>query len=170
MIANGEYKEAIRLIKDRIPLPSSIGRVCPHPCEKACRRQLVEEPISIAWLKSFAGDMDRASKDPYMPPCAPNTGKRVAVIGGGPGGLTAANFLRRKGHAVTVYDAMPHMGGMLRYGIPQYRLPKEIVDEEVASIAALGVEMKNNIRIGTDITLDQLRAENDAVVVARGPA
>lgn len=168
MIANGEYKEAIRLIKDRIPLPSSIGRVCPHPCEKACRRQMVEEPISIAWLKSFAGDMDRASKDPYMPPCAPNTGKRVAVIGGGPGGLTAANFLRRKGHAVTVYDAMPHMGGMLRYGIPQYRLPKEIVDEEVASIAALGVEMKNNVRIGTDITLDQLRAENDAVVVAIG--
>lgn len=168
MIANGEYKEAIRLIKDRIPLPSSIGRVCPHPCEKACRRQLVEEPISIAWLKSFAGDMDRASKDPYMPPCAPNTGKRVAVIGGGPGGLTAANFLRRKGHAVTVYDAMPHMGGMLRYGIPQYRLPKEIVDEEVASIAALGVEMKNNIRIGRDITLNQLRGENDAVVVAIG--
>lgn len=168
MIANGEYKEAIRLIKERIPLPSSIGRVCPHPCEKACRRQMVEEPISIAWLKSFAGDMDRASKDPYMPPCAPNTGKHVAVIGGGPGGLTAANFLRRKGHAVTVYDAMPHMGGMLRYGIPQYRLPKEIVDEEVASIAALGVEMKNNIRIGTDITLDQLRAQNDAVVVAIG--
>lgn len=168
MIANGEYQEAIRLIKERIPLPSSIGRVCPHPCEKACRRKLVEEPISIAWLKSFAGDMDRASKDPYVPPCAPDTGKRVAVIGGGPGGLTAANFLRRKGHEVVVYDAMPNMGGMLRYGIPQYRLPKEIVEQEVSSIAALGVTMENNVRIGTDVTLDQLRAENDAVVVAIG--
>ncbi len=123
MVANGEFKEAVKRVKDTFPLPSSIGRVCPHPCETACRRQMVEEPISIAFIKSFIGDKDLASGHPYMPECEEATGHTVAVIGGGPAGLTAAYQLRRKGHDVTIYDAMPKMGGMLRYGIPEYRLP-----------------------------------------------
>ena len=168
MIANGEYKEAIKLIKDKIPMPASIGRVCPHPCEKACRRQNVEEPISIAWLKSFAADMDLKSDDVFKPEVAEATGKKVAVIGGGPGGLTTAYYLKIMGHDVTVYDAMPNMGGMLRYGIPQYRLPKEVVEREVQEIASIGVKLQNNVRIGKDITLEELRNSNDAVVVAIG--
>ena len=168
LIAEGKFKEAVELVKDRVPLPASIGRVCPHPCETACRRQLVEEPISIAFLKSFAADKDLHSGDKFMPEVAKNTGKTVGIIGGGPGGLTAAYFLAVKGHKVTIYDAMPKMGGMLRYGIPQYRLPKEVLDMEIQSIAELGVEMKNNIRIGSDISLDDIRKKHDAVIVAVG--
>ncbi len=168
LIAEGKYKEAVALVKDRVPLPASIGRVCPHPCETACRRRLVEEPISIAFLKSFAADMDLKSGDKFMPETAESSGKSVGIIGGGPAGLTAAYFLAIKGHKVTVYDAMPKMGGMLRYGIPQYRLPKEVLDMEIASIAELGVEMKNNIRIGKDITLDEIKSAHDATLVAIG--
>ena len=167
-IAEGKFKEAVALVKEKLPLPASIGRVCPHPCEKACRRQLVEEPISIAYLKSFAADEDLKSGDKFMPEVAESTGKTVGIIGGGPAGLTAAYFLSAKGHKVTVYDAMPQMGGMLRYGIPQYRLPKEVLDEEIASISELGAEFKNNVRIGKDITLDEVRSRHDAVLVAIG--
>ena len=168
LISQGKFKEAVALVKDRVPLPASIGRVCPHPCETACRRKLVEEPISIAFLKSFAADEDLKSGDKFMPEIAESTGKSVGIIGGGPAGLTAAYFLAVKGHKVTVYDAMPKMGGMLRYGIPQYRLPKEVLDMEIASIAELGVEMKNNVKIGTDITLDEIRNAHDATLVAIG--
>ena len=167
-IALGNDKEAVRIIKDKIPLPASVGRVCPHPCESDCRRQLVEQPLSIAFLKAFAADNDMKSADPFKPEVAAATGKRVAIVGGGPAGLTAAYQLAVKGHAVTVFDMMPEMGGMLRYGIPEYRLPKAVLAAEVAAIAALGVEMKNNVNIGTDITLDALRAEFDAVLVAVG--
>ncbi|MBQ8576315.1 MAG: FAD-dependent oxidoreductase [Clostridia bacterium] len=168
LIAEGKFKEAVALVKDRVPLPASIGRVCPHPCETACRRKLVEEPISIAFLKSFAADEDLKSGDKFMPEIAESTGKTVGIIGGGPAGLTAAYFLTVKGHKVTIYDAMPKMGGMLRYGIPQYRLPKEVLDMEIASIAELGVEMKNNIKIGTDITFDEIKSAHDATLVAIG--
>lgn len=168
LISQGKFKEAVALVKDRVPLPASIGRVCPHPCETACRRKLVEEPISIAFLKSFAADEDLESGDKFMPEIAESTGKSVGIIGGGPAGLTAAYFLAVKGHKVTVYDAMPKMGGMLRYGIPQYRLPKEVLDMEIASIAELGVEMKNNVKIGTDIALDKIRNAHDATLVAIG--
>ncbi len=168
LIANGEYTEAVRLIKEKIPLPSSIGRVCPHPCEKQCRRQFVDEPVSIAFLKSFASDMDMASAAPYTPSVEPDTGKTVAVVGGGPAGLTAAYFLRRQGHSVTVLDAMPKMGGMLRYGIPEYRLPKSLLDKEIQQIADLGVEMRNNVNIGRDTTVEALRAEYAAVILAAG--
>lgn len=168
LIANGEFDSALKLIKDKIALPASIGRVCPHPCEKACRRALVEEPINIAQLKAFAADMDRKSGNPYAPSIEPETGKTVSIIGGGPGGLTAAFFLRRKGHRVKVYDMMPHMGGMLRYGIPEYRLPKQIIDAEVKMIENLGVEMINNIKIGKDVTFDEIKKSSDAVVVAVG--
>ena len=123
LAANMEYREGLKLIKEQLPLPTCIGRVCPHPCETACRRQLVEEPISIAYLKSFLADIDLASDDVFMPELGEPTGKKVAIIGGGPGGLSAAYFLRVAGHEATIYEQMPEMGGMLRYGIPEYRLP-----------------------------------------------
>lgn len=166
-IARGDDKEAVRIIKERLPMPACIGRVCPHPCEDGCRRQMVEESISIAYLKYFAADRVIQAGG-YLPPKAAATGKRVGIIGGGPGGLTAAYYLSLKGHRVTVVDAMPQMGGMLRYGIPEYRLPKRVLDEEVAEIASLGVEMKNNFRIGTDVTFEEFKNSYDAVVLAIG--
>lgn len=168
LIANGEYEEAARVIKEKVPIPASIGRVCPHPCEKKCRRQYVDEPISLAALKSFAADMDMASENAFIPTPAPSTGKKVAIAGGGPAGLTAAYFLRLAGHEVTIYDAMPKMGGMLRYGIPEYRLPKRVLDAEIRQIEALGITFKNNTKIGTDVTLADLQDANDAVLIAAG--
>ncbi len=167
LIANGEYDSAIKLIKNKIPLPASIGRVCPHPCEKACRRKNVEEPINIAQLKAFAADID-LNKDSYLPDVMVRTGKKVAIIGGGPAGLTAAYYLNIMGHSVTVYDMMEKMGGMLRYGIPQYRLPKEVLDKEIAIIEKSGVKLVNNVKLGKDFTIESLKAENDAVIVAVG--
>ncbi len=166
-IAMGNDREAVKIIKDKLPLPASIGRVCPHPCETACRRTKVEEPISIAFLKYFAADRVLAD-NPYVPEAAPASGKSVAVVGGGPAGLTAAYYLALKGHGVTVYDAMPKMGGMLRYGIPEYRLPKKVLDAEIAEIESVGVKLVNNVKIGKDITLDELRKQNGAVLVAIG--
>lgn len=166
-IAQGDYHKAMEIVKEKLPLPASIGRVCSHPCEKQCRRGLVEAPISIAQLKAFAADRDLEC-DTYRAQCAPESGKRVAVVGGGPAGLTAAYFLRRKGHAVTVLDAAQKMGGMLRYGIPAYRLPKPVLDREIEEIAAAGVVMQNGARLGVDITLEQLRSDYDAVILAVG--
>ncbi|MFA5527434.1 MAG: molybdopterin-dependent oxidoreductase [Peptostreptococcales bacterium] len=168
LIANGEYAESNKLIKDKIPLPASIGRVCPHPCETACRRQLVDEPIAIAYLKRFAADVDLETDNPFIPEMKPDTNKRVAVIGGGPSGLSAAYYLRMKGHDVTVMDAMPKMGGMFRYGIPEYRLPKEIVDQEISLISKMGAKLINNVKIGRDITLESLKEDYDAVYIAIG--
>ncbi|MDR2087879.1 MAG: FAD-dependent oxidoreductase [Clostridiales Family XIII bacterium] len=168
LIANGRFEEAIELIKEKIPLPASIGRVCPHPCEDKCRRGLVEEPISIAWLKRFAADMDLDGDDPFMPEIDPETGKSVAIVGGGPYGLSLAYFLRRRGHAITVFDAMPKLGGMLRYGIPEYRLPKAVLDDEIERIERMGVELAPNTRIGTDIDFESLRSEFDAVCIGIG--
>lgn len=167
LIANGKFDEALKLIKDRIPLPASIGRVCPHPCEKACRRGKVEEPINIAQLKFFAADLDLKG-DSYLPECKPSTGKKVAIVGGGPAGLSAGLYLRTLGHEVTVFDMMDKMGGMLRYGIPQYRLPKEILDAEISLIEKTGVRLVNNCKFGKDITLDMLKSVNDAVILAPG--
>lgn len=167
-IAEGDDREAVRIIKEKLPLPASIGRVCPHPCESECRRALVEEPMSIAFLKYFAADNDLNSENPYKPQVAPSTGKTVAIIGGGPAGLTAAYFLAIKGHKVTIFDAMPKMGGMLRYGIPEYRLPKAVLDKEISLIEDLGVELKNNVKIGTDISFDHIKAQFDATLIAIG--
>ena len=167
-IALGNDREAVKIIKEKVPLPASIGRVCPHPCETNCRRGLVEQPLSIAYLKAFAADNDLASANPYKPETAKASGKKVAVIGGGPAGLTAAYQLAVLGHVVTIFDMMPEMGGMLRYGIPEYRLPKAVLAKEVKAVADLGVTMKNNVKVGTDVTLESLRAEFDAVLVAVG--
>ncbi len=167
-IALGDDREAVRIIKDKIPIPASIGRVCPHPCESHCRRGLVEEPLSIAYMKAFAADNDLKSSDTFVPVCNEKTGKKVSVIGGGPAGLTAAYYLCISGHDVTVYDAMPEMGGMLRYGIPEYRLPKSVLAKEIALIEKLGVKMVNNTKIGKDISFEQIKSESDAVLIAVG--
>lgn len=167
LIANGEYEAALKLIKNKVSLPASIGRVCPHPCETACRRGKVDEAINIAQLKAFAADMDLNS-DSYLPKKNAPTGKKIAIIGGGPAGLTAAYRLAVSGHEVTVYDMMEKMGGMLRYGIPQYRLPKEVLDKEIAIIEKLGVKMINGVKLGKDFTVASLKAQNDAVIVAVG--
>ncbi|MBQ5629962.1 MAG: FAD-dependent oxidoreductase, partial [Ruminococcus sp.] len=127
----------------------------------------VEEPINIAQLKAFAADMDLKS-DSYVPECKPASGKTVAIIGGGPAGLTAAYYLTIMGHSVTVYDMMDKMGGMLRYGIPQYRLPKEVLDKEIAIIEKAGVKLVNNVKLGRDFTIKSLKEQNDAVIVAVG--
>ena len=167
-IALGNDKEAVRLIKEKIAVPASIGRVCPHPCENDCRRQFVESPLSIAYLKAFTADKDMASDDPFKPTVAPANGKKVGIIGGGPAGLNAAYQLAVRGYAVTVMDMMPEMGGMLRYGIPEYRLPKAVLAAEIKQIEALGVVMCNNVKVGKDVTLEELRASYDAVLVAVG--
>lgn len=168
LIANGEMEEAIKLIKEKIPLPGAIGRVCPHPCEDACRRKLVDESISIAWLKRFASDTDIMGEDPFMPDIAEDTGKRVAIVGGGPLGLSAAYFLRQLGHDITIYEAMPKFGGMLRYGIPEYRLPKEELDMEIDLIERMGIDMIPNTKIGVDISFEALRKEYDAILLGIG--
>ncbi len=168
LIANGQHEQALELIKDKIPLPASIGRVCPHPCEEACRRKLVEEPINIAQLKRFAADVNINSKNPLIAKIKKDTGKKVAIVGGGPGGLSAAYFLRQEGHNVSVFDAMDKMGGMLRYGIPEYRLPKAVLDCEIEMIEKMGVNMVNNVKIGEDITLEFLQKNYDAVIIAVG--
>ena len=167
LIANGEYDSAIRLIKNKISLPASIGRVCPHPCESACRRKNVDEAISIAQLKAFAADVD-LNGEKYIPEKSAPTGKRIAIIGGGPAGLTAAYKLAIMGHEVAIYDMMEKMGGMLRYGIPQYRLPKEILDKEISIIESLGVKMNNGFKLGREISIEGLKSVYDAVIVAVG--
>ena len=166
-IAKGDDLKAVQIIKNDLPLPASIGRVCPHPCEEACRRQNVEEPISIAFLKYAAADRVLANGG-WIPKKANATGKKVGIIGGGPAGLTAAYYLALAGHDVTIVDAMPKMGGMLRYGIPEYRLPKAVLDAEIAEIASLGIKMENNKKLGVDFQLNDFRTQFDATIVAVG--
>ncbi len=168
LIANGEFDEALKLVKEQLPLPGCIGRVCPHPCEDACRRELVEEPIAIAWQKRFISDMDMKKEEMFIPNLDAPTGKRVAIVGGGPAGLTAAYFLAVKGHDVTIYDMMPQMGGMLRYGIPEYRLPKDVLDKEIGVIEKMGVELINNSKAGKDFTVTGLKKDFDSVFVGIG--
>ena len=167
-IAEGRFADAVSTVMETFPLPASIGRVCPHPCEKACRRRLVEAPISIAQLKYFAADKAREEGTLRAPKVAGPTGKKVGIIGGGPAGLTAAFKLAQWGHSVTVYDQMPEMGGMLRYGIPAYRLPKDVLKAEADAIAALGVTFVNDFKIGRDAEFSKLRGWFDAVIVANG--
>ena len=168
LIANGEYGEALELVKDKIPLPASLGRVCPHPCEEECRRGLIDEPVSIQWLKRFAADQDLGDIDRFIPEVGEDTGKSVAIIGGGPMGLSAAYFLRQMGHAVTVFESMPKAGGMLRYGIPEYRLPKEVLDDEIMTIEMMGAEIITNTKVGVDIPFQTIYDEYDAVLLGIG--
>ena len=168
LVANKQYIESLKLIKEKLPLPACIGRVCPHPCEKACRRQHVEEPISIACIKTFAADYDLNTGAPYIPELKPATGKKVAVVGAGPAGLSAAYYLLVDGHEVDIFEAMPKPGGMLRYGIPEYRLPKNVVDAEVAIIEEMGANINYVVKVGEDISLEYLQDKYDAVFLGIG--
>ena len=161
----GEFLESLKIIKERIPLPMSIGRVCPRFCEKECRRNVYGKPVAINEFKRLAADL---YYDEYMEELPPETGKRVAVVGAGPAGLSTAYYLRREGVAVTVYEAMPKAGGMIRYGIPEYRMPKALLDREIAHFEKLGVKFEFGRKLGENLSLDQLKSEFDAVVVAIG--
>lgn len=168
LVANKQPLESLKLIKEKLPLPACIGRVCPHPCEKACRRQHVEESVSIACIKTYAADYDLNSEKQYIPSLKPATGKKIAVVGAGPAGLSAAYFLLREGHAVEIFEAMPKPGGMLRYGIPEYRLPKNVVDAEVAIIEEMGAKINYGVKIGEDMSLEYLQNNYDAVFLGIG--
>ncbi len=168
-IKEGDYRAAITLIKETNPLPLTCGRVCPHPCEEQCRLGRVSDPVNINHLKRFAADYEMGSGVRITPYVAPHTGKKVAIIGGGPAGLTCAYFLARYGHAPTIFEAMPQLGGMLRYGIPEYRLPKAILDWEIEGIIGMGVEVKTGVSLGADLTIGSLQEEGfDAVFLGTG--
>ncbi len=168
LIAQGQYAAALRLIKERNPLPLSVGRVCPRFCEPRCRRVLVDEPIAINHLKRFLADWAMQHGEPKEE-VAPPTGHRVAVIGGGPAGLSAAYYLTKAGHQVTIFEAMEELGGMLRYGIPEYKLPKKVLDREIQNILSLGVEVHTGRRWGRDFTLKSLKEEGyEAIFIATG--
>jgi NADPH-dependent glutamate synthase beta subunit-like oxidoreductase len=168
-IKAGDYDGAVMTIKERNPLLVTCGRVCPRPCETVCRRQYVDETVGINMLKRFVADRELRSGEHLPVPCAKDTGKRVAVIGGGPAGLSCAYFLRRLGHSPTIFDAMPALGGQTRYGIPEYRLPKADLDWEIQGILDLGVEARMNTKFGRDFTLESLKEDGfDAVFIGIG--
>lgn len=167
-LAKGENQAALRLIKHDMPLPGVLGRICDRPCETSCRRSLVEDPIAICQLKRFAADRAVEAGDNHIPERVPPTGQRVAIVGAGPAGLTAAYYLQILGHCCTVFDAHPAAGGMVRYGAPSYRLPRSVIEQEVAVIEALGTRFELGVRLGTDVHLAQLRRDFDAVFIAIG--
>ncbi len=163
-IANGEEEKALELIKKDNPLPMSIGRVCPHPCEEKCRRKHLEGAVSICALKRFSAE----SNVDYIPECKEANGKKIAVVGAGPAGLSCAYFLAIEGYQVEIFESEEKGGGMLRYGIPAYRLPKDILDKEIENIEKMGVKINYNKRLGRDFTIESLKASYDAVFVAIG--
>jgi len=168
LIADGQYKEALKLIKESNPLPMICGRVCPRFCEQDCRRNLVDEPVAINMLKRFVADLDMA-EGAYMPEVKPSTGHKVAVVGGGPAGLAAAYFLALDGHKVTIYDMGPQLGGMLRYGIPEYRLPKAELDKEIKTITELCEDVHLGVKLGEDFTIQSLKQSGfEAIFIALG--
>ncbi len=170
LVEKGLYSEAIALIKEVNPLPAICGRVCVRPCEVACRRNLLGEgaPVGIDYLKRFAADRDLESATHYRPEIAPSTGKKVAIIGAGPGGLSCGYFLQQKGHQCDIYEAAPHPGGWLRYGIPEYRLPNDLLQQEVDTITETGVNIFCNRKLGDDLSYEQLKEQYDAVILTIG--
>ena len=171
-IVNGKYAEALQLIKETNPLPVVCGRICARPCEVKCRRNIFEGKIGIAYLKRFVADIDLNkvnSGGPYLPKKNPATGKKAAIIGAGPAGLSAAWYLAQEGHTVKIFEKHENPGGMLRYGIPSYRLPRETLDAEVDIIKSLGVEIVYNTTFGKDITVKSLKADGfDSILLAVG--
>ncbi len=158
---------AFRRLTDANPFPSMMGRVCPAPCQSGCNRNAVEDYVGINSVEQYIGDTALANKFAFVPEAQPS-GKRIAIIGGGPAGLAAAYQLRRKGHAVTVFDDHEQLGGMARYGVPGYRLPREVLDGEINRIVAMGVEVRTKTRVGTDVPLADLEKNYDAVLFAIG--
>ena len=156
-VAKGEYEEALRVVMERNPVPFSVGRVCPRFCETRCRRILVDEPVSINHLKRFVADWCMSNNIDLALPKDKPTGKKIAVIGGGPAGLTAAFYLTRKGHEVTIFEAEPKLGGALRYGFPEYKVPKEILDFEINTILKMGINIRLSQRWGKDFNLQELK-------------
>ena len=165
LVGEGRYADAVRLIRKDNPFPTTCGFICEHPCEARCRRNMVDDKINIRGLKRVAADF--AGKVP-PPACAAPTGKHIAIVGGGPCGLSSAYYLQLMGHQTTVYEMLPELGGMLRYGIPNYRLPKERLDEDIQAILDTGVEVQYGKRIGDDLTIQQLREQYDAVLISIG--
>lgn len=169
LISEGKFKEAIALIKETNPFPAVLGRVCVHPCESKCRRGQLDQPIAICSLKRCVADMDMNSFPSYRPPVERPKNKKVAVIGAGPAGLSGAYFLTCKGYKVTVFEALPVAGGMLAVGIPDYRLPKGVLNAEIKMITDLGVEIRYSTAIGKDITIDTLMKDGyEAILMATG--
>jgi len=167
MVKQGKYQEALNIIMERLPIPGVLGRVCPHPCEDSCRRSLVDFPLSIRELKRYAadnGDLDKVPQPEFS-----ELKEHVAVIGSGPAGLTAAYYLRRRGYQVTIFEKMDKPGGMLRYGIPDYRLPPAILDMEIDHILSIGIELKTGIGLGDALTFQTLSDQGyDAVFIGIG--
>jgi formate dehydrogenase major subunit len=169
LINKGLYKEAVALIKEVNPLPAICGRVCVRPCEVACRRNFLEETgVGIDYLKRFASDLDLASEEPFKPELKPKTGKKTAIIGAGPAGLTAAYYLAVEGIETEIFEASSGPGGMLRYGIPPYRLPNEVIDNEVKNITDLGVKINYNKKLGSNFSYKEIKQKFDSCILTIG--
>ena len=170
LIADGKYKESLAKIRERLPLPGSIGRVCPHPCETACNRQYLDEPISICFLKRYVGDVEINEEiEPAYETPDKKYPEKIAIIGAGPSGLTCAYDLARMGYEhIKIFEALPVPGGFLWVGIPEYRLPKKLLQREVDLITNMGVEIAYETRIGKDISFEDLQTEHDAVFIGAG--
>lgn len=170
LIEKGLYSEAVALIKQVNPMTAICGRVCVRPCELACRRNLLDEGtgVGIDYLKRFAADQDMNSKTRYIPEVLQATGKKVAIIGAGPGGLSSAYFLQQKGHQCDIYEANPYAGGWLRYGIPEYRLPNDILQKEVDSVTELGAQIFYNKKLGENLSFGDLKDRYDAYILTIG--
>ena len=165
LVGEGRCADAVRLIRKDNPFPTACAYICEHPCEARCRRNMVDDAINIRGLKRYA--VDHAGVVP-QPECAPATGKKVAIIGGGPSGLSCAYYLALMGHKVTIFEECSKLGGMLRYGIPSYRFPREKLDAEIESILSLGIEVHTGVTVGRDIWLEKLEQEYDCIYIAIG--
>ncbi len=165
LVNEGRYEEAVKLIRKDNPFPSACAYVCEHPCEAHCRRAMVDDAINICGLKRFAVDHAKAEPAKIL---YEKTGKTVGIIGGGPGGLTAAYYLAQMGHQVTVYEQRPKLGGMLRYGIPDYRLPQEVLERDIEHILTTGINVITDVSIGRDVTMEDIQKSYDAVYISIG--